>query len=69
MLIEPGDIDTGATARMPTAEKAKTNPVYLENFKKVNTAAIKNEDDSVPPEMVARLLERMINTADPQIAL
>ena len=67
VLIEPGDIDTGMTARMPTAEKARTNPVYLESFKKVNAAAIKNEDDSVPPAVVALLLERIINTPAPKL--
>ncbi len=67
VLIEPGDINTGMTARMPTAIKAKTNPVYLENFKKVNTAAINNEDASVPPETVAHLLERIINTPAPKL--
>ncbi len=67
VLIEPGDIDTGITARTPTAIKAKTNPVYLENFKKVNTAAINNEDDSVSPETVAHLLERIINTPAPKL--
>ncbi|MBW2367905.1 MAG: SDR family oxidoreductase [Deltaproteobacteria bacterium] len=67
VLIEPGDIDTGISSRTPSAEKAQTNPVYLDIFNKVCTAAVENESDGSPSETVALLVERIINTASPRL--
>jgi len=67
VLIEPGDIDTGASSRMPRAERAQTNPVYMDILNKVYAASIENEDEGSPPETVALLVERIINTASPRL--
>jgi NAD(P)-dependent dehydrogenase (short-subunit alcohol dehydrogenase family) len=65
VIVEPGNIDTDATARSPST-RART-PAYQEQLERATQAMIRGERKGARPEAVARLLERLIVTARPRV--
>jgi NAD(P)-dependent dehydrogenase (short-subunit alcohol dehydrogenase family) len=65
VIIEPGNIDTEATARGPrtTARTA----AYNEHLKRAEEAMIRGERDGAKPEAVAQLLGRILRTPRPRV--
>ncbi len=67
VLLLPGDVSTGMTARNFRAERSKSNPVYLEKFDAVLKSSIENESDGCSPEVIAQSLEKIINSSSPRL--
>jgi len=65
VLLQPGDVNTGMTARNFRAEQSESNPVYLEKFNEVLNSSIENESDGCSPKVIAQTLEKIINTSSP----
>jgi NAD(P)-dependent dehydrogenase (short-subunit alcohol dehydrogenase family) len=65
VIIEPGNIDTEATARSPHAT-VRTG-AYEEQLKRAEEAMIRSERDGARPEAVAHLLGRILCTSRPRV--
>jgi NAD(P)-dependent dehydrogenase (short-subunit alcohol dehydrogenase family) len=65
VIIEPGNIDTEATARSPRTS-ARTG-AYDDRLECARQAMIRSERDGAKPEAVARLLGRIMRTSRPRV--
>jgi NAD(P)-dependent dehydrogenase (short-subunit alcohol dehydrogenase family) len=65
VIVEPGNIDTDATARSPFT-RARTS-AYDEPLERARQAMIRGERKGARPEAVARLLERVMATPSPRV--
>jgi NAD(P)-dependent dehydrogenase (short-subunit alcohol dehydrogenase family) len=65
VIVEPGNIDTDATARSPYT-RART-PAYEEHLERATKTMIHGERKGARPEAVARLLERLMSTPRPRV--
>lgn len=65
VIIEPGNIDTDATARSPHTT-ARTG-AYDEHLERAEQAMIRGERDGARPEAVAHLLGRILRTPRPRV--
>ncbi|MBN1427525.1 MAG: SDR family NAD(P)-dependent oxidoreductase [Anaerolineae bacterium] len=66
-MIEPGDFRTGFTAnRRPTHESTQST-VYTERCAKALAVMEADEQNGLPPEKVARLIERIIRARNPRL--
>jgi NAD(P)-dependent dehydrogenase (short-subunit alcohol dehydrogenase family) len=65
VIIEPGNIDTDATARSPYT-KMRTD-AYGDRLERARQAMIRGERRGAKPETVAHLLERVMGTARPRV--
>jgi NAD(P)-dependent dehydrogenase (short-subunit alcohol dehydrogenase family) len=65
VIIEPGSIDTEATARSP--HTAARTAAYDEQLERAERAMIRGERDGARPEAVARLLGRILGTSRPRV--
>jgi NAD(P)-dependent dehydrogenase (short-subunit alcohol dehydrogenase family) len=65
VVIEPGNIDTDATARSPST-RART-PAYADRLARSREVMIQGERRGARPEAVALLLERIMFTARPRV--
>ena len=64
-LLEPGDIKTSFTD-MREKHKGIKNSVYSKSFQQVMEVVEKEERNGVPPLVVAKKLEKIINTNKPR---
>ena len=65
VIIEPGNIDTEATARSPHTT-ARTGS-YDEALERAEEAMIRGERNGAKPEVVAHLLARILRTSRPRV--
>jgi NAD(P)-dependent dehydrogenase (short-subunit alcohol dehydrogenase family) len=65
VIIEPGNVDTDATARSPyTLERTSA---YADHLERARQAMIRGERRGAQPEAVAHLLERIMFDARPRV--
>jgi NAD(P)-dependent dehydrogenase (short-subunit alcohol dehydrogenase family) len=65
VIIEPGNIDTDATARSPYTRLRTV--AYEEHLERATQTMIRGERKGARPEAVARLLERLMFTPRPRV--
>jgi NAD(P)-dependent dehydrogenase (short-subunit alcohol dehydrogenase family) len=67
VLIEPGDHRTGLTANRRKTEGSQSNPAYREGFERAVNRMAADEQGGPAPELVARLLHRIITRPRPRL--
>lgn len=67
VLVEPGDFHTPFTIHRKIAKKSREKTVYHERFHKALSAAEESERKGESPEKIAYLIEKIINTGDPNL--
>jgi len=65
VLVEPGNIDTGMTARNVEDYPLKPGSLYSENFQNAVNASVESEANGISPDMIAHLLKDIINHPSP----
>lgn len=65
-LIEPGNIRTDFTASRRTIEGEETNGVYTQATERAITLMEKDERNGAPPELVAGVIERVLESGRPR---
>jgi NAD(P)-dependent dehydrogenase (short-subunit alcohol dehydrogenase family) len=65
VIIEPGNIDTDATARSPSTRAQ--SPAYADSQERARQVMIQGERRGAKPESVALLVERIMFTARPRV--
>ena len=66
-LIEPGDFCTGFTDSRIYTQQSKTNPLYRESCARAVRTMEQDERNGCEPIMVAQLLEKIVEQADPRL--
>lgn len=66
VLIEPGDIKTSFTERRTKIKDTIENSAYRKYFERTMEIVERDEQSGSSPELVARLLERIINHPSPK---
>ncbi|MEW5784771.1 MAG: SDR family NAD(P)-dependent oxidoreductase [Bacillota bacterium] len=68
VLIEPGDLKTGFTANRLVAEKAEQDSsLYRDKFRRSLSVMQKDEQSGPPPDLLARLIEKILNNKQPRL--
>lgn len=67
VLIEPGDFHTPFTVHRRVVGNSHGNSVYQERFERALKAQEDSERKGGPPELVARLVERIITKGSPKL--
>jgi NAD(P)-dependent dehydrogenase (short-subunit alcohol dehydrogenase family) len=67
VLIEPGDHRTGLTANRRKTAGSQSNPGYRERFERAVHRMATDEQGGPEPELVARLLHRIITRPRPRL--
>jgi NAD(P)-dependent dehydrogenase (short-subunit alcohol dehydrogenase family) len=65
VVVEPGNIDTQATARSPRTGAG--SGAYDHDLERAREAMVRSEAGGAPPEAVARLLARVMATPRPRV--
>jgi len=67
VLLEPGDFRTGFTGNRRTAGASGGGSAYAEKFAKAVAVMEADEQGGAPPDRVAVLLERIIESRSPRL--
>jgi NAD(P)-dependent dehydrogenase (short-subunit alcohol dehydrogenase family) len=67
VLIEPGDCQTGLTGNRNSTGESQSNPAYRDRFQKAVARMAADEQNGPGPEVVARLLHRVVSHPYPRL--
>src|SRR5262245_30982443 len=67
VLVEPGDVRTGITRNRVIARVARDQSPYRDEFVRALAVIERQENKGPPPEVVARLVERLIHIRAPKV--